>query len=210
MPRATRGLVIPAATRLASRKYKPDTKEKPYETRHADPYSAAVRIFRFSTKEAHMMDLNHCLRVLRALGITEVAYELDGSGDSGTAQLSSVTDRDGNTTNSLPAVTVGFTNHGGPCELEAQLIDLVYDIPEGDWINNEGGYGTVILRPQADPGEQVECQMTFRDEGDADQDFDDREDFIELASSDDPDVDPPDETATIDDSILPSTKGEPT
>src|SRR6516225_1015884 len=147
-----------------------------------------------TTREIAMANLVHCLDILRALGIAEVNYCLSGGGDSGTAELQHIVDRDGKK-RPLPAITIGFTDSGDTVRLDEPLDDLVANIPDGDWCNNEGGYGTVILHPQeSDPDLQVECTMTYGDDSD-DPDFEDEEEF---AVPDFEDPDPAGDALTID------------
>jgi hypothetical protein len=151
-----------------------------------------------------MCNLEHCLAILKALGITEVSYCLSGGGDSGTAELQHVVALDGSQ-RPLPAVTVGFTDVGGIVCLDERLDDLVANIPDGDWCNNEDGYGTVILRPQeTDPDLQVRCDMTYGEDSD-ERDFEDEE---ELAASDFGDSDQADNSLAVDDSTLHPNKGD--
>ena len=102
-----------------------------------------------------MSNLEHCLEVLKALHVVEVMYCLSGGGDEGTADLDHVLYADG-TSGPLPSVMLAVTDAGGIVCLDKRLEALIYDLPEGDWINNEGGHGTVILRPQeTDPDGRV-------------------------------------------------------
>ena len=93
-------------------------------------------------------ELDYCLAILKALGITKVEYILSGGGDEGSADFDRLTDRNGQQHNTLPSITIGITDHGSVISLDERLVDVVAQIPEGDWCNNEGGHGTVILRPQ--------------------------------------------------------------
>lgn len=144
-------------------------------------------------------ELDYCLAILKALGITEVEYILSGGGDEGSADFDHLTDRNGQQHNILPSITIGITDHGSVISLDEKLVDVVAQIPEGDWCNNEGGHGTVILRPQeTEPDLAIECDMTYgEDEDQADDDFEDDE-FVEL------DTDPADDSLplAIDDSTL--------
>ena len=102
-----------------------------------------------------MTDLEHCLAILKALHIDEVRYYLSGGGDSGTAELEHVLYSDGHH-GPLPSVTLGITDAGG-ISVSTSLDDLVSQLPDGDWCNNEGGYGHVTLHPQeSDEDLQVE------------------------------------------------------
>jgi hypothetical protein len=150
-----------------------------------------------------MSDLAHCLAILKALQIGEVRYSLSGGGDSSTTTLEDVSHSDGRRV-ALPTVTIGIDDFGeGVVTLDERLESLVADIPDGDWINNEGGYGSVILRPQEPEGDHIECDMTYGDdEGAADFEDDETADFADSDPSD-PDADG---TLIIDDTTL--TKGE--
>ena len=119
-------------------------------------------------------ELEHCLAILKALQIAEVSYWLSGGGDSGTAELDGVVYADG-FQGRLPTVTLGVSDAGGIICLDERLENIVYDLLDGDWINNEGGHGRVTFRPQeADPENQVQCAMTYGEEGE-EPDFEDDE-----------------------------------
>jgi hypothetical protein len=152
-----------------------------------------------------MSDLAHCLAVLKALGVSEVVYSLSGGGDEGTCEIDSVVHLDGRTTQALPALSIGINDLGQVTTLEELLDGIVAYIPDGDWVNNEGGCGTVVLHPQeTDEDLRVECDMTYGDEND-DQDFDDDE--FSDAGIDEDDPDPASTTLTIDDSALHTPEG---
>lgn len=132
------------------------------------------------------------IALLRAIGIQELEYSLDGGGDSDDATLERIQHREGRTLDGLPDIPIGIDPNGRPRMLDALLDDLVADLPEGDWVNNEGGYGTVIIRPFEEDGELCfECDMTFREEGDygdddeefEDEDFDADDDSAENAEA---------------------------
>ena len=144
-------------------------------------------------------ELDYCLAILKALGITEVdtfsaAAVMRARPISTTSPIAT-----GSSTASLPSITIGITDHGSVISLDEKLVDVVAQIPEGDWCNNEGGHGTVILRPQeTEPDLAIECDMTYgEDEDQASDDFEDDE-FVEL------DTDPADDSQplAIDDSAL--------
>ena len=105
----------------------------------------------------------------------------------------------------LPSVTIGITDAGGIICLDECLDGIVGNIPDGDWCNNEGGYGHVTLYPQeSDEDLRVECDMTYG-EDDSDPDFEDEE-FI---ASDFKDTDPQNsgDAIAVDDSTLQPAKG---
>ncbi|HME21496.1 MAG TPA: hypothetical protein VKI44_09170 [Acetobacteraceae bacterium] len=126
-----------------------------------------------------MSDLSHCLALLKTLGVDEVVYGLSGGGDSGTCELDRVAYLDGRATSALPAVTVGITDCGGIVCLDERLESIVADLPDGDWCNNEGGYGNVILRPQDDDEDgRVVCDMTYGEENEEPDFEDDGDEFL--------------------------------
>jgi hypothetical protein len=152
--------------------------------------------------------LEHCLAILKALQIAEVSYCLSGGGDQGTVELDHVLHADGRC-GPMPPVTAGVSDSGSTISLDERLENLIYDVPDGDWINNEGGHGTVVLYPQeTDPDCQVECDMTYGTYGDDDeQDFEDEDEEELLAEFNA--GDPADEPIAIDDSTLqPAKEGD--
>ena len=150
-------------------------------------------------------DLEHCLAILKALQIAEVSYCLSGGGDSGTVDINHVLYSDGRN-GRMPPVTVGITDSGSTISLDERLESLIYDVPDGDWINNEGGHGTVVLRPQeTDPDCQVECDMTWGEDSD-EPDFEDDEESVADFSDAEPAT--ADEPIAIDDSALQPAKGD--
>jgi hypothetical protein len=153
-----------------------------------------------------MSDLAQCLAILKALEVSEVRYHLSGGGDSGTAELESVTYLDGHQ-GPLPSVTVGITDGGGILCLDERLDDIAGGLPDGDWCNNEGGYGHVTLRPQeSDEDLQVEIDMTYGEES-GDPDFEDDEEFT-ASDFNDSDSGTSGETIAVDDSTLQPAKGD--
>jgi hypothetical protein len=151
-------------------------------------------------------ELEHCLAILTALQIAEVSYCLSGGGDSGTVELDHVLYADGHC-GTMPAVTVGITDVGGLVCLDERLENIVHDLPDDDWINNEGGHGNVVLRPQeADPDCQVECDMTYG-EDDGEPDFEDEDDQFLTPDFSDADLAATDRSIVIDDSALQPAKG---
>ena len=152
-------------------------------------------------------DLEYCLAILQALQIAEVSYCLSGGGDSGTVEINHVLYADDHY-GEMPTVTVGITDVGGGIVcLDERLENIVYGLPDGDWINNEGGYGTVVLRPQeTDPDYQVECDMTYGEDSD-EPDFEDDEEFLSTDFND-TDATANDGPIAVDDSALEFAKGD--
>lgn len=112
------------------------------------------------------------MALLGAFGVEEIEFSLNGSGDSGDTTLEYVRYADGHEESRIPGFAIGFHPRGEAYTLESYLENLASDLPEGDWVNNEGGYGEVFIRPTADEDERFECNMTFRDEYDDEDDFD--------------------------------------
>jgi hypothetical protein len=129
------------------------------------------------------------IALLRAIGIQELGYALDGSGDSGDSTLERIQHVDGRLLDKLPEIPTGVDGSGRPRMLSWLLDDLVADLPEGDWVNNEGGYGTVTIRPfEENEDLRFECDMTFRDEGDYGDENDEEEFEDEDFDADDDDA----------------------
>lgn len=122
--------------------------------------------------------------ILRALAITEIEYSLSGGGDSGESTLERVSYEADGVRTSLPDIPIFVTDTGQVWHLPDLLESIVVDAPEGDWVNNEGGYGTVYVRPfEEDDDLAIECDMTFREDGDYGDDDDDDE-FIDDGGDD--------------------------
>lgn len=126
------------------------------------------------------------MNLLRALGIEEIEYHLDGGGDSGDTNLERILYADGREDTHLPELPISFSSRGEIHTLGHYLDDLASNLPEGDWINNEGGSGEVFIRPRADEEDWFECNMTYHDEDDSEDDFEED------------DLDDDDDPATID------------
>ena len=112
------------------------------------------------------------MEVLATLGVVEVRYDLNGGGDSGECVLEHVCYRDGRQDVRLPSLPVGFSDDGEIRLLDEVLERIATDLPEGDWVNNDGGYGTVSFFPnEICPDDRVVCDMTYRDGTDDDDDY---------------------------------------
>ena len=115
--------------------------------------------------------------ILRALQITRIEYSLSGGGDSGETTLERVTYRDNSTSHNLPDIPIFISDTGQIQHLPDLLERIVADAPEGDWVNNEGGFGTVYVRPFEDETDlSLDCDMSFREDGDY---GDDDDDFVD-------------------------------
>jgi hypothetical protein len=155
-----------------------------------------------------MSDLEHCLAILKALQIAEVSYWLSGSGDSGTVEIHQVLYADGHS-GPMPSVTIDVTDVGSTISLDERLDAIICDLPDGDWINNEGGYGNVVLRPQeTDPDCQVECAMTYGEESGREGDFEDDQNSGDDFEDDDPAATAATVGIAVNDSALQLEKGE--
>lgn len=131
-----------------------------------------------------MSNLSLVLVCLRELELEEAVVSLDGSGDSGDATFDSAVTRAGETLYQLPTVTVLPTRYGNT--LDALVRDVASNAPDGNWYDNEGGYGTVTFYPfAADSDDTVVCDMTYRDEyPDEESGFDDDDDVDALEEPD--------------------------
>lgn len=123
-----------------------------------------------------MSSLGLVLACLKAMEIEELTVTLDGSGDSGDADFECALTRSGQVLYELPFITVAVDAGGHRTSLQELASGVAAELPEGDWVNNEGGYGQVHFRPyEDDPDLWVDTDMTYRDgyeDGD-DADFDD-------------------------------------
>lgn len=129
------------------------------------------------------------ITLLRALNISRVTYSLNGEGDSGECCLSEVEYADGRSTSNLPEVPIGFSAIGAVHLLPYFVEELAADLPEGDWVNNEGGYGTVTIHPfEDDLDARFDCEMTYRTYYDEDDD-----EFEDLELDDEPVAKPSDD-----------------
>lgn len=113
--------------------------------------------------------------ILRTLQITKIEYSLNGGGDSGETTLERVTYRNDPLAHDLPDIPIFIGDRGEIRHLSELLENLVADAPEGDWVNNEGGYGTVYVRPFEDEEDlTIDCDMSYREDGDYGDDGDDQ------------------------------------
>lgn len=121
--------------------------------------------------------------LLRNLGIAEIRFDLNGSGDSGDCDLGEIILVDGKTATAIPDIPIGVDAAGRVAILGIFLSNFAAELPDGDWVNNEGGYGTVRIMPaEEDPDLWFESDMTYREEGDYgddDEGFDDLEFDVE-------------------------------
>ena len=122
--------------------------------------------------------------ILRALQITEIEYSLNGGGDSGETTLERVTYRNDPLANDLPDIPIFIGDRGEIRHLAELLENIVADAPEGDWVNNEGGYGSVYVRPFEDEEDlTIDCDMSYREDGD----YGDDDEFVDEDLIDDDD-----------------------
>src|SRR5260370_38003508 len=98
---------------------------------------------------APMTPLDHCLAILKVIGVSEIQYALDGEGDSGTTTLDTVHFLDGPSPRLLPPLTIGLADYGGLLTLAGLLDELVAELSPCEWVNNESGYGAAIPPPHA-------------------------------------------------------------
>lgn len=149
----------------------------------------------FVPQEEHDHAHAPLMAMLAALGIVEVTFNLSGGGDSGECDLESVLYADGRRDAHLPSVPIGFSDSGDIVLLDLALDRIASDAPDGDWCNNEGGYGSVSFFPaEPCPDGWIVCNMTYREEGDygdddEEEDFDDIFDDLDLPNEEEIDVD---------------------
>ncbi|MBB6122905.1 hypothetical protein [Sphingobium subterraneum] len=150
------------------------------------PDTAAFRIGHSSGVSCLSDDI---FDLLRALNLAEISFDLNGSGDSGETSLGTVLDRNGRLLCKLPNVPIAISPSGHVVSLAAHLEDFAAEFPEGDWVNNEGGYGSVTIAPFADDSDEtVFCDMTYRDgyeDDDGDEDWDNDPDPLDTAGQED-------------------------
>lgn len=123
------------------------------------------------------------IRILRSLRIEEVCFELNGGGDSGDTTLRHVRYQGASETQvELPQFKIGLNSYGQPVDLADILEQFASDVPDIDWINNDGGSGTVTLRPLEEPEDWIENTVTYHEPDDdleeddfQDDEFDDDE-----------------------------------
>ncbi len=120
--------------------------------------------------------LDQVLDALAAFGIVEVVYALDGGGDSGEAALESVTYADGRTEEMLPPLPVGFDARGDVWDLDCYLNGVAAEHPEENWVDNDGGYGTVTFLPKEEHDDRVTYELSFRDEEEDEEEYDELDD----------------------------------
>lgn len=124
------------------------------------------------------------MALLRALDIIEIRFHLSGGGDSGDCEISAVIYADGRETTQVPRLPIGFNGAGNIEFLDIFLENFASDLPEGDWVNNEGGHGDVSIYPnETDEDRRFACDMTYgddEDEGDDDYDDEDGEEDTDI------------------------------
>lgn len=137
------------------------------------------------------------IALLAALVIVEVTYRLSGGGDSGECELDLVLYADGRSDARLPAIPIGFSDNGDILLLDTTLEHIATEYPEGDWCNNEGGYGTVSFFPtEMCSDDRIVCDMTYREEGD----YGDDDEYFEGVFDD---LEPPEEEGVDNDQVVP-------
>jgi len=114
------------------------------------------------------------IELLKALDIEAIIFDLNGGGDSGETTLEELRYRDGRAPGEIPQLPIAITSYGAVATLGYYLSDTAADAPEGDWVNNEGGYGTATILPFAAVADDcLTCEMTYREEYDDDEPHED-------------------------------------
>jgi hypothetical protein len=119
--------------------------------------------------------IEQVLDLMASLGIVRVVYELNGSGDSGEADLGEVEFAPGRDEVKFEDVPAGLNGSGSPETLASYLMDYAAEHPDGDWVNNEGGQGQVVFLPMEPEGERIVEDMEYNDGYDDDDDPDEYE-----------------------------------
>ena len=102
----------------------------------------------FQKEETEITNLkkSKVLLKLKDLGVKSIMINFSGSGDSGDIDDVEYTDMNGTSSWSNNYIGPDTSN-----ELDNEISDLFYDFVDeqacrhGDWVNNEGGYGTMII-----------------------------------------------------------------
>ena len=136
---------------------------------------ARQRVLRaFGQADAKDADpIDQAIDMLAAIGIVRVAYRLDGGGDEGSVYLEEVAYADGRVEEKLPPVPLGFTNSGEVLTVGDLLESHAQDAPDFDWINNDGGAGSVTYHANAedsDSGERVDVDVHPHEYDETDED----------------------------------------
>jgi hypothetical protein len=111
------------------------------------------------------MQQEEVVGILRALGVEMLQFTLSGGGDSGACDIEEIVWRthhdDGGP---VTQVRLASIPHLNGC-LESELCTAAAEWPEMDWVNNVGGYGSIIIQPFADdPDERVSIDMNYNEE----------------------------------------------
>lgn len=122
--------------------------------------------------------------ILATLGIEEICFRLEGSGDSGDIEIEDeilwkTTHPDGQAVEKMDLSQIPF----GQSNLLETIMGSVEGWPDGDWVNNEGGSGTVMIRP-FDTENPISIDMTYGEYEDEYNDGDEEEVELELPNSD--------------------------
>lgn len=133
--------------------------------------------------------IEQVLDLMASLGIVKVVYELNGSGDSGEADLGEIEYAPGRDQVKLEDVPVGLGASGNPETLASYLMEYAAEYPDGDWVNNEGGQGQVVFLPMEAEGERIVEDMEYNDGYDDDYDDDDPDEYESDENDDGSDVD---------------------
>jgi|GEM_PF-6695585 len=144
--------------------------------------------------DSRTMSTEEAVKILAALGVSEISFTLEGGGDEGTIEFDDISwlpqHPDGTPVQERALDTIPHFDGN----LLHALQDGVSEWPD-NWADGEGGYGNVTIRPFAeDPAERIDIAMVYRDGEDHERDDDD-----ELGGDlelDDDDADGPAEEAT--------------
>jgi hypothetical protein len=128
------------------------------------------------------MTQEEIVQILAALGVEEISFRLEGYGDNGDIELEdaikwATLNLDGNPVIAVDLEQLPFENGSLLNAIECSIEDW----PDGDWINNEGGSGVIIIRP-FDKECPIIIDMAYGFEEDCDEELGE----VEVPESDDP------------------------
>jgi hypothetical protein len=121
-----------------------------------------------------LLNQEDVILLLAALGIEEIRFSLNGGGDNGDAEVDAIewlaSYPDGSPVHPVPLGQIPHVEGS----LESVLLNSVGEWPDFDWVNNEGGFGTITVRP-FEQDMPVDIDMNYNEESEGDFDEEDEE-----------------------------------
>lgn len=121
---------------------------------HIDPSTVTLPLppnnqgFYYSNQSRY--DIDAIVEILQQMNIKRIMYRLDGGGDSGIVEMDEI-EFQGDGNEKTLDVCIGFESVlGKSSSLKDILDDIVAELPEFDWVNNDGGHGTITICPHED------------------------------------------------------------